>query len=161
VNDEEYRMYGSMVPELIEAADRRFNKGVSFVEGRSAIPGDGPIRRKVLVVDDERLVADTISEILNENGFEAVAVYSAEAAIPLAGELEPDILLTDVLMPNVNGVQLAVALTQSRPLLQVILFSGQTGISDIIQNARAAGYKFDLLPKPIHPQELLRRLQEP
>ena len=96
-------MYGWMVPEL-EAADRRLNKGVPIAKGRSATPGDGSVRRKVLVVDDERLVADTITEILNENGFEAVAVYSAEAAIPLAGELEPDILLTDVLMPHVNGV---------------------------------------------------------
>jgi CheY-like chemotaxis protein len=159
VKDEECRVNGWMVPEL-EAADRRFNKGVPVAKARSATPGDGAVRRKVLVVDDERLVADTITEILNKNGFEAVAVYSAEAAIPLAGELEPDILLTDVLMPNVNGVQLAVALTQARPLLQVILFSGQTGISDIIQNAREAGYTFDLLPKPIHPQELLRKLQE-
>lgn len=153
-------MYGGMFTGLIEAADRHLNKGMPVAKGRNATPGDGPVRRRVLVVDDERLVADTITEILNEHGFEAVAVYSAEAAIPLVGELEPDVLLTDVLMPNVNGVQLAVALTQARPVLQVILFSGQTGISEIIQNAREAGYTFDLLPKPIHPQELLRKLQE-
>ncbi len=153
-------MYGWIIPDLIEAADRLFNKADPVVQGKSTTPGDGSIRRKVLVVDDEHLVADTISEILNENGFEAAAAYSGEAAIALAGVLEPDILLTDVLMPNVNGVQLAISLTQDRPLLQVILFSGQTGISEIIQNAREAGYMFDLLPKPIHPEELLRKLQE-
>jgi DNA-binding NtrC family response regulator len=153
-------MLGWISPPLAETADRFFPDD-SAVEQRSReTTRTGKSRRKVLVVDDEHLVADTVSEILNRNGFEAVGAYSGEAALDVALTLEPDILLTDVLMPGMNGVQLAVELIKMHPALNVILFSGQTGINSIVQDAHDAGVSFKLLPKPLHPQELLQHLRE-
>jgi DNA-binding NtrC family response regulator len=153
-------MFDWMVNSNALAASRNSddNPPVGGDARRSA--GDGRQTQKVLVVDDERLVADTITEILNRRGFEALACYSAESALEQAETFEPDILLTDVLMPNINGVQLAVRLTEARPSLKAILISGQAGISSIIENARAAGYAFELLPKPLHPEELIAKLNQ-
>ena len=116
-------------------------------------------KRKVLVVDDEALIADSMAEILNRNGFEAIATYSGSNAIDLAREMCPDIVMSDVLMPRINGVQAAIAILESCPAARVLLFSGQAATADILQKARAAGHEFELLPKPIHPQQLLNRLR--
>jgi CheY-like chemotaxis protein len=116
-------------------------------------------KQKVLVVDDEALIADSMAEILNRNGFDAIATYSGSNAIDLAREMCPDIVMSDVLMPRVNGVQAAIAILESCPTTRVLLFSGQAATADILQKARAAGHEFELLPKPIHPQQLLNKLR--
>jgi CheY-like chemotaxis protein len=128
----------------------------------SADPTDQSIagrKQKVLVVDDEALIADSMAEILNRNGFEAIATYSGSNAIDLAREMCPDIVMSDVLMPRINGVQAAIAILESCPAARVLLFSGQAATADILQKARAAGHEFELLPKPIHPQQLLNKLR--
>lgn len=153
-------MMAWLFPASLQASDRSRDERVLIDVALGKAPGRGAAKPKVLVVDDERLVADTLAEILNQNGFEAMAAYSAEAALRLADALAPDILLTDVLMPQVNGVQLAASITQSRPQVKVILISGQTGISTLVQNARNEGHTFALLPKPIHPHDLLNALRD-
>jgi len=67
-------------------------------------------RRKplVLVVDDERLIADTMTEILRRCGFHAVCAYEGKSALELARHNAPDFVLTDVVMPVMNGVELAI-----------------------------------------------------
>jgi DNA-binding response OmpR family regulator len=115
---------------------------------------------KVLVVDDEALIADTVAAILNGNGFEAAAAYSAEQAIALAERLHPDVLLSDVLMPTTTGVDLAISITKIFPNTRICLFSGQASTVDLMRKAESLGYHFELLPKPIHPDELLARLKK-
>ena len=114
---------------------------------------------KVLVVDDEALIADSVVEILNRNGFEAIATYSGSGAIDLAREMCPDIVMSDVFMPRINGVQAAITILENCPATRVLLFSGQAATADILQRARVAGHDFELLPKPIHPEQLLKRLR--
>ncbi|HET9695345.1 MAG TPA: response regulator [Terriglobales bacterium] len=121
--------------------------------------GSSQRKQKVLVVDDEALIADSMAEILNRNGFEAIATYSGSNAIDLAREMCPDIVMSDVLMPRINGVQAAIAILENCPTTRVLLFSGQAATADILQKARAAGHEFELLPKPIHPQQLINRLR--
>jgi CheY-like chemotaxis protein len=118
-----------------------------------------PVRPRVLVVDDERLIADTCSEILEGAGFEAKTAYDGWAALELAAEFRPDYLLTDVLMPRMNGVELAIALNKMMPSVHILLFSGQAGISQILHQGQERGYEFELLAKPIHPTKLIERLQ--
>jgi CheY-like chemotaxis protein len=113
---------------------------------------------RILVVDDEGLIADTVAEILSENGYEAQAVYSGERAIELATERCPDILMSDVLMPQINGVETAKAVQSICPKVRILLFSGQAGTMDILKRARSEGHDFELMPKPIHPDQLLKRL---
>lgn len=112
----------------------------------------------ILVVDDERIIADTTTEILKRCGFHATCAYDGQSALALALELTPDIVLTDVVMPHMNGVQLAIAIRKEIPSAEVILLSGQAGISDIVERGRREGYSFELIAKPVHPDKLLQRL---
>jgi CheY-like chemotaxis protein len=138
-------------------------------EGSGIFPGaeagtcgkqrEEPRARRILVVDDEDLVADSVAEILKEHGFEAHAAYSGKEAIDLAHERCPDILMSDVLMPRLNGVQTALAIREICPRVRILLFSGQAGTVDILKRARSQGHDFELLPKPIHPDELLKKLK--
>lgn len=118
-------------------------------------------RRKplVLVVDDERLIADTMTEILKRCGFHAVCAYEGKSALELARRNTPDFVLTDVVMPLMNGVELAIEIRKVLPDTEVILLSGQAGINDILSHGREEGYTFELFAKPIHPEKLLKRLK--
>jgi CheY-like chemotaxis protein len=110
------------------------------------------------VVDDETIVADTLADILNRNGYHAIAAYGSTEALQRARESCPDIVLCDVLMPELNGVETAKALQRACPAARIILFSGQAASSALLERARAQGHHFEVLAKPIHPRQLLRKL---
>jgi DNA-binding response OmpR family regulator len=114
----------------------------------------------VLVVDDEHLITDTICAILNANGFSAVGVYGGDEALLAIAELRPEIVLSDVLMPRMSGVELAIKLRDQFPDMKIVLLSGQASTSGMIQRAEADGYYFTLIPKPIHPDDLIARLKK-
>ncbi len=119
-----------------------------------------PISPRVLVLDDERVIANTLALILNRSGYEARAVYNAEAAIKTASELLPDFLISDVIMDGMTGIDAAIRITEIVPKCRIILFSGQAATSDLLQRAEADGHRFELLMKPVHPRVLLDRLKE-
>jgi CheY-like chemotaxis protein len=114
---------------------------------------------RILVVDDEVLIADTIVQILNRNGFIAEAAYSGEQAIEIAKRTCPEMVLSDVLMPQVDGVEAAIQISKCCPDTRIVLFSGQAATLEILSRARARGYTFELLPKPIHPTQLIQHLR--
>ena len=118
-------------------------------------------KKTVLVVDDERLIADTTTEILKRSGFHALCAYDGPSALELAIQANPDFVLTDVVMPRMNGVQLAIAIRKLLPSAEIILLSGQAGITDIVDRGRSEGHFFELIAKPIHPERLLQRLHKP
>jgi CheY-like chemotaxis protein len=109
----------------------------------------------VLVVDDEKLIADTVVLILRGAGFQGHAVYSGEDAIEWAAHHHPALALLDVFMKGVHGVQAAIAIRELSPGTRILLFSGQAGTNDILQGARSQGYEFPILAKPVSPQELI------
>lgn len=131
----------------------------SIVDAPTDIDLPNAGRKRVLVVDDEYLITDTICAILNLNGFEATAAYNGQEAVEAASKLRPDVVLSDVLMPRMTGVELGIRLQKELPDAKVILFSGQSATSDVILKAEAEGHFFELLPKPIHPEELIARLK--
>jgi CheY-like chemotaxis protein len=114
---------------------------------------------KVLVADDERVIADTLAMILNQSGFEARAVYSGEKAIELATTFAPDMLISDVIMADLNGIDAAIQLRNLLPKIKILLFSGQAATADLLEKARTQGYEFEILAKPVHPQDLLTKLR--
>ena len=114
---------------------------------------------RVLVVDDEQLIATTLVAILNNNGFETTHAFSAEDALAAARDFCPDIVLSDVLMPRMSGIDLGMRLRQELPSAHVILFSGQAATAVLLRKARLDGYEFELLAKPIHPEELIAHLR--
>ena len=115
---------------------------------------------RILVVDDEALIADTIVQILNRNGFIAEAAYSGKEAIELARRYCPELVLSDVLMPQVDGVEAAIQIREHCPDTRIVLFSGQAATVEILARARERGHTFELLPKPIHPTQLIKHLRE-
>ena len=122
---------------------------------------NGKSKRKkiaVLVVDDERLIADTMTEILKRSGFRAACAYDGESALEVALQLNPDFVLSDVVMPHMNGMQLAIAIRKALPAAEIILLSGQVGVTEILERGRNDGYSFELIAKPVHPEKLLQRL---
>lgn len=116
-------------------------------------------RPKVLVADDERVIADTLTMILNQSGFDARAVYSGEKALELASTFEPDMLISDVIMADLNGIDAAIRIRELLPGIKILLFSGQAATADLLEKARSQGYEFEILAKPVHPQDLLTRLR--
>jgi DNA-binding response OmpR family regulator len=114
---------------------------------------------KVLVADDERVIADTLAMILNQSGFEARAVYSGEKAVDLASDFKPDMIISDVIMADLNGIDAAIRIRAFLPQVKILLFSGQAATADLLEKARAQGYEFEILAKPVHPQDLLTRLR--
>jgi CheY-like chemotaxis protein len=114
---------------------------------------------KVLVADDERVIADTLAMILNQSGFDARAVYSGESALELAPAFQPSMLICDVIMADLNGIDAAIRIRSLLPGIKILLFSGQAATADLLEKARADGYEFEILAKPVHPQDLLNKLR--
>jgi CheY-like chemotaxis protein len=117
------------------------------------------LKPKVLVVDDERVIADTLAVILNQSGFQARAAYSGEEALDIASTFEPDMLITDVIMADLNGIDAAIRIRALLPRIKSRLFSGQAATADLLEKAHASGYEFEILAKPVHPQDLLNKLR--
>lgn len=115
---------------------------------------------RVLVADDERIIADTLSLILAQNGFEAATAYNGQHAVDTARTFHPNIFLADVVMPVVSGIDAAIQIRALIPRCRVLLLSGQAATSDLLRDARLRGHDFEILLKPIHPTQLLARLRQ-
>ena len=158
----------SSFESLFAATDHsRFFAAEQSSDGRAQSTWNDPAslepredRRKILVVDDQHLIADTLAEILINVGFDAVAAYDGWDALDKASRFHPHWVLTDVLMPRMNGVELAIAMRKNYPASSILLFSGQAGISEILQDGHRQGYEFELIAKPIHPLTLIERLKQ-
>ena len=129
-----------------------------FGKGDYCMPGKG--KPRVLVVDDERVIADTLSIILNQNGFDASAIYTGHEAIDRACSTRPDLMISDVIFKNetITGIDVAIQVRKSVPECKILLFSGQAATADLLETARAQGHEFEILAKPVHPQDLLSKL---
>ena len=112
-------------------------------------------RHKLLIVDDERIIADTLGQIFTTNGYEARVAYSAEQAAEIVAGWVPDLIIVDVILPQMNGIDLAVLLQEHFPKCRVLLFSGQAATADLLADAEIKGHKFEILAKPVHPNEML------
>ncbi len=111
--------------------------------------------RLVLIVDDEVRIADTLAAILTHSGFKTMVAYDAASALEIAQATPPDMLLSDVCMPGLSGVDLALAVRRTIPRCKILLFSGQAETMDLLSAAREAGQTFTILAKPLHPTKLL------
>ena len=114
--------------------------------------------KHVLVVDDEQCIADTLAAILNHAGYKATAAYDAQVALSMCDACPPDLVISDVVMPGMNGIEMAIQIKQRFPACQILLFSGMAATADLLEEARRRGYHFELLAKPVHPADLLEKV---
>jgi DNA-binding response OmpR family regulator len=114
---------------------------------------------RVFVVDDEDVIASTLAMILRSQGFEATSFTQPLEALEATRLEAPDLLISDVVMPVLSGIELAILVRFHCPDCRVLLFSGQASTADLLETARSNGYGFDLLSKPVHPSDLLAKIR--
>jgi CheY-like chemotaxis protein len=113
----------------------------------------------VLVVDDEKVIATTLAVILNHAGFEAHALFNGFQAVEALDNLKPDLLIIDVDMPGMTGIEVGIITRARLPSCKILLFSGQTATAQLLEKARDQGHEFEILSKPLHPADLLEKLR--
>ncbi|MGB9144871.1 MAG: response regulator [Acidobacteriaceae bacterium] len=118
-----------------------------------------PGSQHVYIVDDEWAIAETLAAVLAHEGFQAHAFHNPGQALVRAMTSPPDILIADVMMPGMTGIEMAIALRRAGHNGRILLFSGQAASSHLLAEARRRGYDFELLEKPIHPMQLLLRIR--
>lgn len=114
----------------------------------------------VLIVDDEKNIADTVALILQDAGYVAKPAYNSSVALSMTPEHAPDLIISDVVMPGMNGIELAITTRRQYPHCIVLLLSGQAASADMLEDARARGYDFELLAKPLEPEDLLKKVAD-
>jgi DNA-binding NtrC family response regulator len=113
---------------------------------------------RVFVVDDEHVISSTLAAILELHGYSAVAFSSPLEALAAARSRPPDLLISDVAMPDLSGVDLAIQMKAQYPKCKILLFSGQAITQDLLKDARDQGHSFQFLQKPVHPSVMLSRI---
>jgi CheY-like chemotaxis protein len=112
----------------------------------------------VLVVDDEPALAETLAMILTRAGYDASAVFSGEAALEFLKNNRAALVVSDVMMPGISGLDVAIQIRQLYPDCGVLLFSGNADTQSLLESAQHEGHAFEVLAKPISPQYLLERI---
>ncbi|MFZ0376636.1 MAG: response regulator transcription factor [Solirubrobacteraceae bacterium] len=117
---------------------------------------NAPPRPRVLVVDDEQQILRALRVILREAGFEALPAATGEEALDLAALQRPDAAIIDLLLPDIDGAELARRLREWTDMPLIVLSA--VGEEDAKVRALAAGAD-DYVTKPFGPRELVARLQ--
>jgi CheY-like chemotaxis protein len=112
----------------------------------------------IFVIDDDRLIADTLAMVLRFSGFVATSFTNPLEALHRVQTDVPDLVITDVVMPEMNGIEFGIRTRELCPNCRVLLFSGQPLTAQILSEAHAQGHVFDILAKPVHPKDLLDKL---
>ena len=102
----------------------------------------GVIARMILVVDDEHALADTLALILERAGYKSTATYSAAEALAAMANQRPDLIISDVMMPVMNGVDFAAQVCKSHPGIKILLISGHAGTKDLVEAAQSGCGQF-------------------
>jgi CheY-like chemotaxis protein len=113
------------------------------------------IPRGILIVDDDPSVTETLSLIFEKHGYQVRCAHSAEAAIEIIARWEPDLAILDVMLPCMNGIDLALVLKANRPACHLVLFSGHTDAQALMEESARKGNMFEILSKPVHPLFML------
>lgn len=114
---------------------------------------------RILVVDDEKGIAETLITILRIHGYQAEAASDGAEGYEIACRFKPDLIISDIAMPKCNGIEMAIRIVAKIPKVKILLISGQAVTVESLQQARARGYFFECLAKPIHPTDLLHKIE--
>ena len=128
---------------------------VPITEVPSLVDNAGKDRPVVLVVNKEPAIAEAVLEILNKNGFAAIAAYDAKDALETALLSPPELVITEVALPGMSGIEVAAALKKELPDCKILLLAGQAEKSEVHGTVKAAGLEAEVMEKPVHPSELL------
>jgi DNA-binding NtrC family response regulator len=137
--------------------DVLLNSIANNIQGGIAVfPQDRP---KLLVVDDERSIANTLAAIFQNKGYAVASRYCASDGIAAAKSMRPHLLVSDVMLPDLNGVQLGIQVRGVVPDCKVVLMSGDPNASALVRQARKRGHVLEFLEKPVDPEVLLEKVK--
>jgi DNA-binding NtrC family response regulator len=111
--------------------------------------------RKILIVDDEPEVTDSLAAILAKHDYDVRVAGTAEAAVETIAAWQPDLAIVDVVLPQMNGIDLAMVIRDSHPYCRIVLFSGYQTTQALLEEAARKGSLFEILAKPVHPMFML------
>jgi DNA-binding NtrC family response regulator len=114
----------------------------------------------IVVVDDEKRIADTLAVILASKGYAAEPAYDGMSALEACRSRVPDLLISDEVMPRMNGIELGIAVKSEFPECRILLFSGRAATAETLAQTKSRGHHFELLEKPVHPVQLLERVEQ-
>lgn len=109
-------------------------------------------KRRILVVDDEITVAKSIRQAILADDYEIDTALSGEEALKKDREKNYDLIISDLMMPGISGLDLLKALKEARPSVSVIMVTGYPTIKTAVQTVKLGA--FDYIPKPFTPAEL-------
>jgi DNA-binding NtrC family response regulator len=115
-------------------------------------------RPRIFVVDDELEIAKMLTVVLQMNLFDAIAYTDPHEALEAAKAAPPDYIISDIVMPGLTGIELAIRVRTEIPTCKILLFSGHIGAPALIEEAKASGHSFNLVEKPIHPTKLVEAI---
>ena len=113
--------------------------------------------RRILIVDDETAIADTLALIFQLQRYEVRVAYTAERAVEMIAEWVPELAVLDVMLPEMNGIELALVIKANHPRCHVLLFSGHANTGMLLEEAGRKGYQFEILAKPVQLELILER----
>ena len=113
---------------------------------------------KVLLVDDEEEFVTTLAERLSIRGIQTRTALDGEAGMRRLGDEEPHVLLLDVMMPGMRGLDVLRAVRRNHPAVQVILLTGQGSTKDGIEGMKEGA--FDYMMKPFNIDGLVAKIGE-
>lgn len=128
------------------------------IQDQEMIDQEQPKPTRVFVLDDERVIADTLANIIKHEGYSVTAFSDPQQVVQACRESSPDILISDVIMPNMNGIELALHMEAHYPDCRVLLISGQNETRTLVSEAAANRHVFNVVAKPILPMNLLQEL---
>lgn len=112
----------------------------------------------VLLADDEKQFADTLSQRLEMRDFTVTTVYSGDAAVEMAGTVSFDVVILDVQMPGLTGIEALKQMKIKKPLVPVIMLTGEATVDNAIQGMKLGAY--DFLIKPTDTENLAEKIQQ-
>jgi DNA-binding response OmpR family regulator len=114
---------------------------------------------KILVIDDDIVVRETITELLEEFGYQVIGAEDGRRGLRAFRSESPDLVITDIIMPDKEGIQTIMEMRAERPGAKIIAISGggRIGNTDFLKIARQMGAA-DVIAKPFDPDDFLRRV---
>jgi DNA-binding NtrC family response regulator len=114
---------------------------------------------KILVIDDDVIVRETIVQILEDGGYQVLSAEDGKRGMAAFRAERPDLVITDIIMPEQEGIQTITEIRGVKPDAKIIAISGggRIGNTDFLKIARHLG-AFDAIAKPFDPDDLLSRV---
>jgi len=116
---------------------------------------------KILVIDDDNLMRYTLARLLRSQGYEVVTAADGELGMTVFRSAAPDLVITDILMPEQEGIETIRLMRRERPAAKIIAISGgaRLGDFDVLEMAHKLGAD-DVIRKPFDAGELLTRVRQ-